>query len=393
MNNGEIKVSVNLWQTHGYILRWTDPESGRRRAKAAGTESRAEAAKLAGVLEQELRNGIYQAPNKITWKQFREKYLAEKGPMLSPKTVGSFKSAANHLERVLNPDRLIKLTAAAVSRFQTLLRQEGMGDSTIANVLRHLKAALSWGVGQGLLQAVPKMVMPKSGKAKARAVTMEEFERMVAAVPKVRPNEADAWIFYLRGLYASGLRLQESLSLSWDLESSFAIDLTGRRPCFRIEASAQKSRKDERLPMTEDFYNLLMEVPEAERTGKVFKLSIHDDKQVSKEVGKFGKRAGVVVATVEKRKKVGGKLITTSVKKFASPHDLRRAFATRWSMRVRPATLQRLMRHSNITTTMDYYVSLDADSVGDEVWGRNWENELAGNILGNKRPQVEKTLF
>ena len=78
---------------------------------------------------------------------------------------------------------------------------------------------------------------------------------------------------YLRGLYLGGLRLEESLALSWDDDAPFAIDLTGRRPAFRIEAAAQKARRDERLPMTEDFYNLIMETPEAERVGKVFKLS------------------------------------------------------------------------------------------------------------------------
>ena len=46
--------------------------------------------------------------------------------------------------------------------------------------------------------------------------------------------------------------------------------------------------------------------------------------------------------------------------------------------------LQRLMRHAEIGTTMKYYVTLDADAVADELWGRDWENP--GNTLGNNRP-------
>jgi hypothetical protein len=49
-----------------------------------------------------------------------------------------------------------------------------------------------------------------------------------------------------------------------------------------------------------------------------------------------------------------------------------------------PATLRRLMRHAEIATTMKYCVTINADAVADELWGRDWE---AGNTLGNNRPR------
>ena len=60
--------------------------------------------------------------------------------------------------------------------------------------------------------------------------------------------------------------------LSWDQEAPFQVDLTGRRPAFRIYAEAQKSGRDEVLPMTPDFAQFLAETPEAERVGPVFNL-------------------------------------------------------------------------------------------------------------------------
>ena len=75
-------------------------------------------------------------------------------------------------------------------------------------------------------------------------------------------------------------------------------------------------------------------------------------------------------------------------KKFATAHDLRRSFGTRWAKRVMPAVLQRLMRHAEIATTMKYYVTMDADSVADELWGKDWDSAtLPGNTFGNNRPQ------
>jgi len=65
----------------------------------------------------------------------------------------------------------------------------------------------------------------------------------------------------------------------------------------------------------------------------------------------IGKKAHVVVAK----------------DKFASAHDLRRSFGSRWSLRVLPAILQQMMRHESITTTMDYYVGREADLLNAQI--------------------------
>jgi len=91
-------------------------------------------------------------------------------------------------------------------------------------------------------------------------------------------------------------------------------------------------------------------------------------------VVKVGKKAGVVV------NKADGK--------FGSAHDLRRAFGTRWAKRVMPAVLKRLMRHSSITTTMGYYVDLDAAEVADQLWASYGNTPAAGNTLGNSTQET-----
>jgi integrase len=63
-----------------------------------------------------------------------------------------------------------------------------------------------------------------------------------------------------------------------------------------------------------------------------------------------------------------GVLINDREKKFASAHDLRRSFGTRWASRVKPVVLQKLMRHANIQTTLTFYVSLDSDDVASQLW-------------------------
>jgi integrase len=83
----------------------------------------------------------------------------------------------------------------------------------------------------------------------------------------------------------------------------------------------------------------------------------------------LGEAAGVVV---DERKK-GDR----TVRKYASAHDLRRAFGRRWSTKIKPTQLEELMRHSSINTTLAYYVGEDAEATADALWA-----EL-GNNLGN----------
>ncbi len=392
----EISVSVASYgEGRNLMMTYRDPVTGRKVAKTSGTRDATKAAMAAGKWEDELRTGRYQAPSKLTWAEFRKRYETEKLATLAPATRATAAEALDYLEKIVNPDRLAKLTATAMSRFQAELRKPrertkggkkivkpAMKDTTVARHLRHVKAALSWGVSMGLMAKVPDVHMPKRVKGQAlmrgRAIAGEEFDRMIAAVPKVQPEDAPAWIHYLTGLWLSGLRLEESLALSWEQDAPFYADLTGKRPALRIYGEAQKSGRDEVLPMTPDFAQFLAATPEADRAGKVFKMPTlrngqpKHPREIGRIVSLIGKTAGVVV------NKADGK--------FASAHDLRRAFGTRWSKRVMPAVLRRLMRHSSIGTTMGYYVDLDSADVADQLWASYGNTPAAGNTLGNTRP-------
>lgn len=389
----EIKVTVASYgKGRCLMMTYFDPITGKKVAKTSGATDRGEAIKAAGKWEDELRSGRYRPASKVTWKEFRERYELEKMASLSPKTQETAATAMNHLERIINPDRLCKLTTATLSRFQAELRKPyevvkgdksivkpRMKDVTIASILRHLRPALSWAVSMGLLPKMPEMHPPKRTKGqtmmRGRPITAEEFERMLLAVSKVRPSDAANWTRYLTGLWLSGLRLEESLALSWDQESPFYADVTGRRPAFRIYAEAQKARRDEVLPMTPDFAQWLLQTPAADRHGRVFRLDGLQTgrpitpKRICRIVSKIGRKACVVVNKADD--------------KYASAHDLRRAFGTRWAKRVMPAILKRLMRHASIDTTMTYYVDLDSADVADQLWATFGNTQADGNTIGN----------
>jgi integrase len=368
------KVSVNSWGAgRSLTLSWTDPISGKRKTQSARTKNWREAERLAGELEKELEAGTV-SPSRITWNEFVARYTDEKLATLAPKTRETALASLRHVKRVLSIEFLAKLTADAMSRFQAECRKQGMKDTTLAHHLRHVKAATRWAVKLGLMSKAPAVEMPKRSKgsqARSRAITTEEYERVMLAIPKARPQDAAQWDRYVTGLWLSGLRRSEALALTWDADGVFCVHLGERRPVFIIRSEGQKSGKAETCPMAPDFGAWLLTVPELERNGKVFRLVDTRTNQplaenrVGRIVESIGRKAGVKVGTRTKRDKDG---TTTTVPVFAGCHSYRRGFGSKWARRVSSAVLKRLMRHASISTTESYYTHLDASDVADELW-------------------------
>jgi integrase len=204
---------------------------------------------------------------------------------------------------------------------------------------------------------------------KGRPITAEEFERMLAAVPAVVGEEAaPQWARYLRGLWVSGLRLTESLELWWDRpDRLYPVFPKKGRPMLHVPGELEKGNSDRLLPIAPEFALFLAETPEPERAGPVFKLTGRrrgrperpHPHRVSEIVSEIGAKAGVRVYVDPKDpEKV----------KYASAHDLRRAFGERWAARLMPAQLMELMRHESIETTLRFYVGTDAQRTADAAW-------------------------
>jgi len=378
-----IKVYVCKYPNRpNLVLRYFDKSTGKQVAKSAGTSSHKDASKAAILWEAELREGRYAKPSRMPWETFREYYVVNALPGLAVNSIATYESTLNVFELLCRPAKLADVTTQRVTAFVTELRKAGKAEATIARHLRHLKSAMRWANREGLLPTLPAFTMPKRAKGakmmRGRPITGEEFDRMIAAVPAVVENAAaESWRFYLRGLWESGLRLSESLTLRWDDgPDAIVVDLSGRRPMLRIPAEAQKAHRDEVLPITPEFAALLESVPAGQRRGRVFKLLSSDGQPlnatkdiVSRMVSAIGEKAGVVV---DQRTKAG-----ETVRKFASAHDLRRAFGQRWSRKLRPQDLQKLMRHASLTTTFAYYVDNDAETAADAIWSSE------GSVLGS----------
>ena len=332
-----------------FMLQWIDPDSGDRKSRSARTTKRREAEQRRTDLEYEINNGMHQKPSTLTWGRFMEVYDDEQIAGFKPSSQVKATSVFKTFSRLVSPLKLADVNERRLSRFVKLRRESAVSVHTIKGDMSYLHAALRWAKDQKLIDAVPVFPRIKAPKkrSKGRPVTTEEFERMLDKCPD------QDWRDYLTGLWLSGLRLTESLDLWWDRQDKQHLDFSGRHPMIVIPAETEKGGRDRRIPLTPDFCELLEALP-GFQSGKVFGVAC-TWKTIGERITAIGKAAGVKVS------ENAGKV------KFASAHDLRRSFGTRWAKVLMPAELMVLMRHENINTTMKFYVDLPADDLAAKM--------------------------
>lgn len=362
-----ISVTVSNYGRKFLYMRYKDPLTGKNVAKSTGTANMKEAVKIAAKWEAELQEGRYKHPSRVTWAEFRERYETERLQFMAKNTADKVGGVFNAVEELIEPHRLSQLTTGEISKFQRKLREErDLADQTVSGMLAHLKASLRWAGSVGILAEIPAINIPncrRAGKVmRGRPITDNEFSRMLDAVPDVL-NDLDAtprWEWFLRGLWWSGLRLSEAIDLSWNDSRCITVDTSGRFPMFRIPAPKQKSRIGQVLPIAPEFAEMLSQMPDEDRDGKVFRLGRRNSTQllttlsVSRLIGAIGKAAGVVV--------------NDDPKKYASAQDLRRSFGERWSKRVMPFVLRDMMRHRDLETTFAYYVGQNSERSAEDIY-------------------------
>ena len=382
-----ISVNVVRFGDRKYLqMQYRDSVTGRKKTRSTGTANRREAERVAAKWEAVLQAGRYQPPSKVTWDEFRRRYEDEVLASLADTTDKKAASVFNAVEKILNPDRVSQMTADKISYLQSRLRQKGLKESTIKGHMAHLQAALNWAARMQIIVVTPAIEMPKRAKKskvmKGRPITYEEFERMLQKAPGiVHAHAVDSWTHYLNGMWCSGLRLEESLELWWDRDDQLCVDTTGRRVKLRIPADMEKGNEDRVLPLAPEFEEFLLATPGSARSGRVFKPSakrigatLPKAHRVGEIASEIGKAAGVIVAR------------NATKTKFASLHDLRRSFGTRWATKVMPPILQILMRHDSIETTLKYYVDQNADEAADVLW-----KAVTGNTSGNSAVEPSDT--
>jgi integrase len=322
------------------VLQWTDPETGKRKSKSAGTADPKVAEDRRVDLEADLNAGRYAEASRMTWDGFRELFEDQYVAGLREATRKVYRNVFNLFEKVCRPVRLRSVNEQTVSAFVAGLRKErGNGGgtmlaSTIKARLQFLHTALQWAADQGLLPRCPKFPAVKVPKKKPQPVAAEAFERLAEKAP-----DDNMRVFLLTG-WLAGLRLGEALELEWEENDAVPyLDFARRR--IVLPAEFVKAVEDQWLPLDPQLAEALQALPRQGR--KVFRF-------VSRET-KGPLSRGALSCRIRAIARAAGVKLTMKT--------LRRGFGCRYAGKVPAQVLQKLMRHSNIAITMDYYANVD----------------------------------
>ena len=356
--------TIYLARRNCFVHRWQ--ENGKSKERKSSATRRDIAEREAAALERELEDRLPPA----AWSEFKVRYEAER--LGSPY---NFRAVCKRLEEAADIREVSDVTSDAISRMIGMMRQEGRPATTIKGYLKHLRAALGWAKEVGLIRDIPRIRMPKVAKRslmRSRPVTGEEFDRMIAAAHELgRP----ALIPVMQAAYLGGLRRTELSILTADWTGKFAVMLDHDPPVFVVRG-AQKSGKHEMIPIAPELVGYLqgLDLP---KSGRLFRGVPKRPDSLGKAVARVGEAAGVVV---------------NSDGKFATLHDLRRSFGTRWAKKLAPAELQVMMRHEDIKTTMDYYVEIQIGDLSSKLWQHSEQTKVApfGGSINSKNAELPK---
>jgi integrase len=229
--------------------------------------------------------------------------------------------------------------------------------SSIKVTLRHLRTALLWAVGQEILPRCPKFPMIKVPKKKPQPIPAESFERLLARAPDHQTR-----VYLLTG-WLAGLRLSEAFELEWEpTREAPYLDLGRNRVVLPAEFA--KSNEDQWVPLDPELRAALESLP---RQGpKVFHFLNRSGKPLT---------SGALSVRVRALARAAGVRLTM--------HSLRKGFGCRYAGKVPAQVLQRLMRHSDIKTTMAFYANVD-EAVEEAVLGPkcNRSRNTTGTVDG-----------
>ena len=369
-------------------VRYECPLTGKQVRITTGTRDPNQADLEKKRIAEELRSGLdpLRKAGKefgpgMSWEEFRYEYESNHLAGLRDSTALHARSRLDLAERIIKPRTLgemadphnltvlrTKLAAGVESRTRI-----ARSPHTVRGYMKTVVSVLRWAYEEGWLPDRPRirrMPVSKQKAMKGRPISALDFDAMLEAVPRVVGGEsAEPWRHLLRGLWESGLRLGELLSVSWGMEGTiWPFWNQEGEGVLKIPAAMQKNNVEEDIPLVPWFESLLLETPPGARRGWVFQAvtkrrmradSLEGARPTKEWVGKvitnIGKAAGIVVEPANP--------VTGCPEKYASAHDLRRSFGQRLrDAGVPPLTISGVMRHSSWDTTQRHYAPMNVAS-------------------------------
>lgn len=220
-----------------------------------------------------------------------------------------------------------------------------------------------------------------------KSLTIEEQKKLVDYLNSVRYEKCpNKYLFLL--LLTTGMRVGEALVLDYEKD----IDLVNEKIYIRktqtknisgkviIGETAKTENGERTLTMTNISKQIIESALEHKIANKNHLLFCKEDKtmhienSINSNLKRIAMKLGIGIYEEENKK---GQLVQ---KTDVHTHMLRGTFATRCAeAKIAPAVLKKILGHSDITITMQYYVDVDSEFESSE--NKNVEDYLIGKAI------------
>ena len=353
--------------------------NGKRQRLAKYTKTKKEAQEWLVDVRGEVKNDTFIEPTTITVKQWLDIWLRDyKKNTYRP---SGYMTAVTYIDLHIAPKigniKLQDLRPETIQRVVNDWIDEGLKATTALSIYAILSTALKQALENELIRKNPaaKTKLPKIEKPVRRVFTVDEQERFLEVVKNHCRKE-----FYVL-ILATGLRIGEALSLTWDdIDFTENILSVNKSVTYGVARDYNNKRKDENKwefiigpPKTKTSYRTIPLLP-----GIVSMLKTLKGRQES-EIGNEYVRRNLVFCNNE----TGNYLYKCSVNqtfkkclekagvdsKGFSIHCLRHTFATRGlengiEMRV----MQELLGHTSLKMTADLYTHVLPDKKAASIF-------------------------
>lgn len=378
-----VKLDNGKWKWRGHYY---DETTGKqhRPTKTFNTRKEAEAYRET-VFKTDHIKKVLSKPN-MTVREAYTKWQKEVWKVdgnLSDNTIRGYIGIYNkHILPLVGDNDLKKIDSDKIQRYYNKLKKEGRTRKTIKNINQAFDALMKFCIIKKLLDSNPldKVIIPKESMKKraeeatfADAITEQEYAL-------VKPHLSGIYQYALQFIAESGIRPEEIALREEDVDCEKQV-IHIRRAVKRqttdfenykskkIESDELKSVKAYRtIPMTVSLYAILQS-----QEALLKELGIDSPYVFPNSVGKILDLRNLLTAWHNACRKA--EVPERGIK------CLRKLYITR---RVRekidPKTLQHLVGHESITTTLAFYQILDMDEIKSEA------NKVDVSLLGLKMP-------
>lgn len=341
--------------------------------------------------KKEILENIEAENFETSFSNYAKKYLERRKYIWSPSTyLGTSQAVLNTIIPFFKGKNLSEITVSDVKEFQTFLRKKGLSEDTVKHYTTYIRSILNEAIEDGVIEKnVVRKLKPIKVIPKER--TIFKAEELKVILEKIK--ETDLEIPISLGL-KFGLRLSEVLGLRWSdidftkdkiyIKNTVTKGLTFNEKkkkykeefIFKEKTKIVSSRRD--FFLDENFKKLLEEKfkkieEDKKKLGNTYNNELLDYIVVTREGNLYKQISRHFTDLLRENGILKGSFI-----------NLRTTFATvLFEKKVDIITIKELMGHSNIETTMKYYIKYNEEVKKETL-------ELLNFYIKNLNPKKEE---